>query len=75
MVNTLPAEQLINKRIEIPIHFDMWMRGARYGWVTSINRRGRYIRVKMDHPHVSRRVHIPFMDLAYIKVIDPPTCM
>jgi hypothetical protein len=28
----------IGQRIEIPTHYDMWMRGARFGVVTSIVR-------------------------------------
>lgn len=30
------ARQLLGKRIEIPVHYDMWMRGARFGQVTAI---------------------------------------
>lgn len=28
------AKNLVGKRIEIPVHYDMWMRGARFGVVT-----------------------------------------
>ena len=43
---------LIGKRIEIPVHYDAWMQGARYGYVTGI-RRGRpgasdYLIVDLD---------------------------
>ncbi len=39
-------------RVEISPHFDLWMRGARYGVVRGV--RNGVILVKMDHPQVRK---------------------
>lgn len=64
---------LIGKRIEIPVHYDLWMRGARYGTVTG-RRQGKdgysaHILVKMDHPQIKRRVKVWAIDCEYIRVM------
>lgn len=45
-------------RIEIPVYMDAWMRGARFGEVIKTDRAGVW-HVKMDHPQVTRLLHIP----------------
>jgi hypothetical protein len=62
---------LIGKRVEIPVHYDLWMRGARMGTVTQY-RNGKdgqsdCLLVKMDHPQVRRRVKLWRPDWEYAK--------
>ena len=52
------AHYLVGMRLEIPVHFDLWMQGARFGKVTSAAKDGSEILVKMDHPQVKNRVKI-----------------
>lgn len=64
----------IGKRIEIPVHYDMWMRGARFGEVTAF-RNGKagqsdYLLVKMDHPQIKRRLKLWRIDWDYAKLIS-----
>lgn len=74
----IQAKSLIGKRIEIPVHYDLWMRGARFGKVVGLawdhSLPGgrpivRAIRVKLDHPQVRRQLKIWRTDLDYIKVV------
>lgn len=53
------------RRVEIPVHYDLWMRGARLGTVVEANRN--FIKVRMDHPQVRRLVKIPAADFEYVK--------
>jgi len=65
---------LIGKRIEIPVHYDLWAQGARFGRVTAfrIGKAGSsdYLLVKMDNPRVKRRLKLWRLDWDYIKVIN-----
>lgn len=71
------ARALLGKRIEIPVHLDTWMRGARYGKVTRIvwstNGAGERIAVgvsvRMDNPAVRRSVPVWAGDFDYVKVL------
>lgn len=56
------------KRIEIPVHFDLWMQGARTGWIHGTLTDGTWL-VAMDHPQVKRLVRIEPKDQSYCKVI------
>jgi len=61
-------QQYVGKRIQIPVHYDAWMRGARYGVVTSW-RSGKpgqsdYISVKLDCIP-NKRLKIWRMDIDY----------
>ena len=62
---------LIGKRLEIPVHYDMWMRGACFGVVTGFRHGGAgqsdYLMVKLDHPQARRRLKLWRLDWAYAK--------
>jgi len=62
------SKALIGKRIQIPVHYDMWMRGARFGVVTGRSVAGRYIRVKLDLAPI-RPQKVFYLDLDYIEVL------
>lgn len=74
------ARELVGARIEIPVHYDLWMRGARYGTVVGLawERNGagekivKAIRVKMDHPQVKRLARVWRIDFDCINVISKP---
>ncbi len=60
-------------RIEIPVHYDLWMRGAKYGTITQF-RNGRDGKsdcwfVKMDHPQVKKRLKLWKIDWDYSRII------
>jgi hypothetical protein len=64
---------LLGRRIELPVHYEMWMRGARFGKVT-VWRRGKpgqssYVLVKMDNPHVKYRVKLWEHDWNYVNFV------
>lgn len=44
---------VVGARVEISPHFDLWMRGARFGVVRKIESSGIVV-VKMDHPQVRK---------------------
>lgn len=48
-------------RVEISPHYDLWMRGAKYGVVKSI--KNDIAHVQMDHPQVKKLQRIPVGDL------------
>ncbi len=61
----------VGDHIEIPVHYDMWMRGARTGVITSL-RSGpysQYFNVKMDNRR-ARRVKLWATDWEYAKVLE-----
>lgn len=59
-------------RIEIPVHYDMWMRGARQGEVRGYRNgkdgRSAYLMVRMDRPQVRRCVKLWRGDWEYAKL-------
>lgn len=63
------ARSLVGKRVEIPVHYDLWMRGARFGVVTSVGKGGAFVRVRMDHPQVRKLARIHRIDFDYINVL------
>jgi hypothetical protein len=68
------GQSLVGKRIETPVHYDMWMRGARFGQVTAFrhsNQAGTsdYVLVKLDHPQAKRRLKVWSLDWDYVKVL------
>lgn len=51
-MNYEQASELIGKRIEIPVHYDKWMQGAKYGRVIALKNSfggGEYLLVEMDN--------------------------
>ena len=64
----------VGDRIEIPVHYDWWMRGARYGVVTA-RRAGKpgqsaYVSVKLDAlPTNARRVKVWALDWVYCRQV------
>lgn len=58
-------------RIEIPVHYDLWMRGARFGVVVSHHNgtpgTSDYVKVRMDHPQVKKLLKVWRMDWEYTK--------
>jgi hypothetical protein len=75
MIEDMPhhtAKSLLGKRIEIPVHYDMWMRGARYGKVTSIAADGSHILVQLDAlPSTHKRLRVHRIDFDYCRTIAP----
>lgn len=69
----LDPKDLIGKRVEIPVHYDMWLRGARFGVVTSYrpSRQGvsAYLSIKLDNPSVKRRLKVWSLDWDYLRVL------
>jgi hypothetical protein len=62
------AKALVGKRVEIPVHYDAWMQGARCGVVTSVGKDGTCVYVAPDIKPVWR-VKIWRLDFEYIKVL------
>lgn len=65
--------RLLGRRVEIPVHYDLWMRGARMGTVTGF-RHGTpgtsdYLLVRMDHAKVKKRVKLWRIDWEYAKFV------
>lgn len=67
--STAIAKSMVGKRVEIPVHYDAWARGARYGVVSSVAADGDFIRIKMDHPQIKRRVKVWRLDFNHVKLI------
>jgi hypothetical protein len=67
------AKSLVGSRIEIPVHYDRWMQGARFGVVTGWRKcrdgYSAHVLVKMDHPQVRKRVRVWAIDFDYLKVL------
>lgn len=60
-------------RIEIPVHYDMWMRGARFGEVRGF-RHGKpgqsdYLLIRMDNPRIRRCLKLWRIDWEYAREI------
>ena len=54
--------------VEIPVHYDLWMQGARTGWISDTSKDGTWL-VQMDHHQVKRLVRIPPADQPFCKVL------
>ena len=71
-MTALNLQTCIGRRIEIPAHYDLWMRGARFGVITSFARgeaeQSDYVRVKIDHPQVKRRLKLWRLDWDYARL-------
>ncbi len=53
--------------IEIPVHFDLWMRGATTGYIRSVRKDGTWM-VRMDNKRVRRLVPISPADQSFCKI-------
>ena len=64
-------KKLIGRRVEIPVHYDMWMRGARMGTVTGFRHGSAGVSdcllVMMDNPRVRTRLKLWRIDWEYAK--------
>ncbi len=64
----------VGDRIEIPVHYDMWMRGARFGVVTARRNGGDgtsgYFLLKLDRTPAGRRLKLWDHDVPYAKIIS-----
>jgi hypothetical protein len=68
------AKVWVGKRVEIPVHYDLWMRGARFGTVKQLRFHGAtedlcgsaYLTIELDHPQVKRRLKVWRSDWAYM---------
>ena len=57
----------VGMRVELPVHHDLWMRGARFGVVAKVD--DKYARVRVDHPQVKGLVPVSKEDWEYMKEI------
>lgn len=66
-------QTLMGKRIEIPVHYDMWIRGARHGEITGFRHArdgySAYLLIKMDHPQIRRRLKLWQIDWDYARIM------
>lgn len=69
MTHPKALKHWVRERVEIPVHYDAWMRGARTGLVTSVAPSGEHVHVKMDHPQVRHTVKVAVADLPFMKVL------
>jgi hypothetical protein len=53
MTPTITLPLRVGQRIEIPVHCDLWMQGARFATVRKVTDLG--VLLKMDHPQVKQR--------------------
>jgi hypothetical protein len=65
---------LVGKRIEIPVHYDSWARGARFGVVTAFRHSKQaghsdYVLVKLDKLP-TKRLKLWSIDWEYCKVLE-----
>lgn len=72
-MNEAEVKTLIGRRIEIPVHYDMWMRGARHGEIRSFHPGkdgiSAYVKVKLDHPQAKRQQKVWALDWDYMKLV------
>ena len=63
----------VGERIEIPVHYDLWMQGARFGTVKGYRGgkpgRSDYALVEMDHPQVRHQLKLWALDWEYAKPV------
>lgn len=63
----------IGAHVEIPVHYDAWMQGARSGVVIGY-REGKpglsaCLLIKLDHPSIKRRLRVWRLDWEYMRVL------
>jgi hypothetical protein len=69
----LNLQTAIGQRIEIPVHYDLWMRGARFGTIRAF-RNGKpgtsdYVLVRLEHPGVKKLLKLWRPDWDYTKLL------
>lgn len=66
------ALEYVGKRVEIPTHYDLWIRGARFGTVCGAryNAEGRYLLIRIDHYAVKTLLKVPAKDWSLLKVLS-----
>ena len=69
--STTSPKELIGLRVEIPVHYDAWARGARFGRVTAFRHdkpgRSAYVIIKPDIGPQAFRVKVWRMDWAWMR--------
>jgi len=78
MEQAKPAPRsLIGLRVQIPVHYDAWMRGAHFGvirrFIPGKPGQSDCFAVKMDHPGIKKQVRVWRLDWDYLRfagVID-----
>ena len=67
---TGPRPFAIGQRVEIPVHYEMWMRGAQYGRIVSYHEgksgQSAFIKVRLDHPEVKTLFKVWRLDWPYM---------
>lgn len=62
------------QRIEIPVHYDAWMRGARMGTVTGFRHqqpgKSAFYYVRLDHPAYRKSLKLWVHDVPYCKAVE-----
>lgn len=53
-----PNQHLVGKRVQLPAWDGSWMRGDRYGVITSVSRDGERFYVKTDKANATRRYSV-----------------
>lgn len=63
----------VGQRIEIPVHYDAWMRGARFGVVRAFRwgkpGQSAYYLIRMDHPQMKNCIKLWSVDWSYAKAL------
>lgn len=64
-------EKFVGRDVEIPVHYDMWMRGARLGRVVSAHKgkpgESAYVKVRLDHPQAKKLLKVWQHDFPYMR--------
>ncbi len=58
----------VGSRVEIPVHYDLWMQGAKFGVVKRI--RDGIIYIKMNHWQLKKQIQIPIEDEQYFRILS-----
>lgn len=60
-------------RIEIPVHYDAWMRGARFGTIIGFRfgkpHQSDYLLIQMDHPQIRKFLKLWEPDWEYARIV------
>jgi hypothetical protein len=60
----------VGQRVEIPVHYDLWMQGAQYGRIVSYHEgehaQSDFVKVRMEHPQVKTLLKVWRIDWQYM---------